>query len=203
MIETDVPVRRSPAQRTARLLTEVFAPAVLAAAMPLIIAVRFTVPPLAGIGWGLLAVFFSSVIPYGVIWLGVRRGQLTDHHIGVREQRRKPLILGLLSVLIGLAVLGSAGAPRQLIAMVVVLFVTGLVVTAINQLWKLSAHAAVASASGAVLVMVFGPALLSAALIAAAVGWSRVQLRDHTTGQVVAGAVAGVVLAAATYVLLR
>ena len=51
--------------------------------------------------------------------------------------------------------------------------------------------------------MVFGTALLATALIVAGVGWSRVQLRDHTTSQVIAGTVAGTLLAAATFALLR
>jgi membrane-associated phospholipid phosphatase len=200
--QTDLPIARPLAGRAARILTEVFAPAVLAAAMPLIIALHVSRSVAVGLGWGLLAALFSSVIPYGVIWLGVRRGQLTDHHIGVREQRRKPLVLGLASVLIGLAVLTVAGAPRQLVAMVVVMFVVLLVVTAINQRWKLSAHAAVAAGSVTVLVLAFGPALLVTALVVLAVGWSRVQLRDHTPAQVAAGALAGVMLAIALFVPL-
>jgi membrane-associated phospholipid phosphatase len=201
--QIEQPTRHSPATRTARILTEVFAPAVLAATMPMVIALYVTTSIAAGVGWGLLAVLFSSVIPYGIIWLGVRHGHLTDHHIGVRTQRRKPLIFGLASVLAGLLVLTVAGAPRQLVAMVVVMFVVLLVVTAINQRWKLSAHSAVAAGSVTVLVMVFGPALLVATLLVVSVGWSRVQLRDHTPSQVVAGAVSGAVLAAATFAPLR
>lgn len=198
----DVPARTA-SHRVARVATEVFAPAVFAAAMPLIIALHSTAPAIgAGIGWALLAVFFCSVVPYGIIWLGVRRGRLTDHHIGVREQRRMPLVYGLLSVLVGLALLIAVGAPRALVAMVVVMFAVLLIVTAINQAWKLSAHAAVTAGSVAVLVIVFGPALVPSAALVALVGWSRVRLGDHTVSQVVAGAFAGLLIAAPTYLLL-
>jgi len=192
----------APSQRVARLLTEVFAPAVLGAVMPLVIGAHAGRSVWTGLGWGALAALFSSVIPYGVIWLGVRRGQLSDRHVGVREQRRRPLVLGLVSVLVGLAVLGVAGAPRQLIAMVVVIFAVGVMVTAVNQVWKLSVHAAVAAGSVTVLVLVFGPALLAAVVVVAAVGWSRVRLADHTAGQVVAGAIAGAALAAPIFAVL-
>ena len=125
---------RTPADRLARAATELFAPAVWAAGMPIVIALDATAPTWArGLGWGLLAVLFSSVVPYGIIWIGVRRGTLTDHHIGVREQRRKPLLYGLLSVLAGLAALTALGAPRPLVAMVSVMFAVLLGVTAINQ----------------------------------------------------------------------
>ncbi|WFE36684.1 hypothetical protein [Micromonospora sp. WMMD975] len=171
--------------------------------MPLVIAVHSTAPAVAaGLGWALLAVLFCSVVPYAVIWVSVRRGRLTDHHIGVREQRRMPLVYGMFSVLVGLALLVVAGAPAPLVAMVVVMFAVLLVVTAVNQVWKLSAHAAVVAGSTAVLVVVLGPALLPALALVALVGWSRVRLGDHTTGQVVAGALVGALIAVPTFLLL-
>ncbi|HWH00382.1 MAG TPA: hypothetical protein VNV66_13895 [Pilimelia sp.] len=160
--------------------------------MPLVVAVRATGPHWAlGLGWGSLAVLFCALVPYGVIWLGVRRGRLTDHHIGVREQRRGPLLYGLASVLVGLGVLVLLGAPWPLVAMVVVMFAVLLLVTVVNQFWKLSAHAAVAAASAGVLVLEFGPPLLVSLAVVAVVGWSRVRLRDHTPAQVAAGVAAG------------
>lgn len=195
-------VRHAAVQRVARVLTELFAPAVLAAVMPLIIAIHASASLVPGLRWGVMAAVFSSAIPYGVIWWGVRRGQLTDHHIGVREQRRTPLALGLSSVLFGLLVLVLAGAPRQLVAMVVVMFAGLLMIAAVNQVWKLSAHTAVGAGAVSVLVMVFGVALLPAALVVVAVGWSRVYLRDHTPAQVTVGGIAGVVVAVPIYALL-
>jgi hypothetical protein len=148
-----------------------------------------------------VAALFSSLIPYGIIWLGVRRGRLTDHHIRVRRQWRTPLLLGLASVVAGLILLVLLDAPRQLTAMVTVMLAVLLGIAVVNQMWKLSAHAAVSTGSITVLVMVFGPWLMPAAALIALVGWSRVQLRDHTTSQVIAGALAGTVLAAGTFSL--
>ena len=193
---------RSITHRAAKVVTETFAPAVLAALMPLIIALHVSADLLTGLGWAALAVFFSAVIPFGVILLGVRRGQLTDHHIGRREQRRKPLLLGLVSVVTGLTLLIVLGAPRELVAMVVVIFGVVLILTVVNMFWKLSGHAAVASGSASVLVIMFGPALLAAFVAVAAVGWSRVVLRAHTTTQVITGTIAGILIATPAYLLV-
>lgn len=58
-----------------------------ATAMPLAVALHATAPLWsAGLGWGLLAVLFGSLVPYGIIHFGVRRGTLTDHHLCVRER---------------------------------------------------------------------------------------------------------------------
>lgn len=196
-----------PDRRTGRLLaraaTEVFAPALLAALMPVVVGLHAASPVGVGLAWALVGSLFCSIIPNSLIWWGVRRGRLTDHHIRRREQRRRPLAYGLLSVLVGLAVMIGFGAPRPVLAMVVVMFALGLAVTVVNLVWKLSIHAAVAAGAAAVLVIEFGPALLASAPVVALVGWSRVRLRDHTVGQVAAGTVVGTLIAAPTFLLLR
>ncbi|MDM4723335.1 phosphoesterase PA-phosphatase [Micromonospora sp. WMMA1363] len=192
-----------PTLRVARIVTEVFAPALLAAAMPIVIGVTSDLPISTGFGWALVGALFCSVIPNTLIWWGVHRGRLTDHHIRVRQQRRTPLIYGLLSVLVGLALMIGLGAPRPVTAMIVVMFALGLAVTAANLVWKLSIHAAVTAGSAAVLVIEFGPALLVSALVVALVGWSRVRLRDHTVAQVIAGTVVGLLVAVPTFLLLK
>ncbi|MBT8227878.1 MAG: hypothetical protein HKP61_10600 [Dactylosporangium sp.] len=202
MTDTDVRDRPTRLRRLARPVTEAFAPAVWAAAMPLIVALHSSPTLPAALGWSVLAIVFSSLIPYGVIWLGVRRGTLTDHHIGRREQRRAPLLAGLASVLIGLTALIMLHGPQELVAMVVVMLVVLLGTTVINQFWKLSAHTAVSAGSVAVLVVLFGPPMVAAALLVGAIGWSRVVLRDHTTAQVLTGAGVGVVLASICFLLI-
>ncbi|KAB1161377.1 phosphoesterase PA-phosphatase [Micromonospora sp. AMSO12t] len=187
----------------ARAATEVFAPALLAALMPVVVGLHAASPVEVGLAWALVGSLFCSIIPNSLIWWGVRRGRLTDHHIRRREQRRRPLAYGLLSVLVGLAVMIGFGAPRPVLAMVVVMFALGLAVTVVNLAWKLSIHAAVAAGAAAVLVIEFGPALLASAPVVALVGWSRVRLRDHTVGQVAAGTVVGTLIAAPTFLLLR
>ena len=81
-------------------------------------------------------------------------------------------------------------------------FIVGIGVTIANQFWKMSVHTAVSAGSVSVLVMVFGPVLLAGATIVALVGWSRVALGDHTTGQVLAGTAVGTTLSAVTFGLL-
>jgi membrane-associated phospholipid phosphatase len=185
------------------VLTEVFAPAVLAAVLPLIVGLHAASSPVRGLAWGLLASLFCAVLPYAMILRGVRQGRLSDRHIGERSQRTRPLLLGLGSVLIGLALLLATHAPRELVALVVASFAGGAVATAVNHFWKSSIHAGVAAASAVVLVLIYGPALLVTAVVVAAVGWSRVRLRDHTVAQVIVGALIGAVIAGVVFGVLR
>ncbi|MFG2058150.1 phosphoesterase PA-phosphatase [Micromonospora sp. NPDC048930] len=190
---------RTVSARLARLLTEVLAPGILVTAMPLVGAVRVSRSVREFLLWGGTALLFCAVIPIAVLVHGVRRGTLSDRHVGDRTQRARPLLTGLASVAVGLTLLAALHAPAVLFAMILVIFVVGAACTLVNHWWKLSIHAACAAASVTVLVLLFGPALHLGWALVAAVAWSRVELRDHTWPQVVAGAAAGVPLAAATF----
>jgi hypothetical protein len=193
----------TPTTRVARWLTELFAPPVLVALLPIVIGLHAGDTAGPGLAWGLLASLFVGVIPYAIVMYGVLRGRLSDRHIGVRRQRTKPLALGLVSVLVGIVLLVTFHAPREVTALVVAMFVGGFVATVINHFWKLSVHASVAADTTLVLVLAFGPVMLATVVVVAAVGWSRVHLRDHTPWQVVAGTVVGAVTSGLVFGLLH
>ncbi len=188
--------------RVARLITEITAPAVIVVILlPLVgwHAARGA----AGLVWGLTATLFAAVIPMAYIMRGVRRGRITDHHVGVRQQRRVPLLVGLLSVLVGGAALAWFGAPRELMALFAAGGVGLLVSVLVSHWWKMSLHTAVASGAVVILALVFGPMLLVLLPLLTPVGWSRVKLADHTVAQVLGGACIGAVVAGTVFALLR
>src|SRR5690349_10555482 len=88
----DVVVRTPPRpmDRVAKLVTEVFAPAILVTILLVLVGWQAYGYSLAGAGWGVATALFTSVIPFLAILGGVRLGKLTDHHIVLREQRRLP-----------------------------------------------------------------------------------------------------------------
>ncbi|SCF46413.1 PAP2 superfamily protein [Micromonospora matsumotoense] len=195
-VEPVVPV--GVATRVARLVTEVTAPAVLVTGLTVVIGWH-SVGGARGLVWGLLATVFAAGVPFAYILGGVRRGRLTDHHLGRREQRRMPLLLGLASAAVGLALLAALGAPRPVLALVAAGVVGLVVAVAVSHWWKMSIHSAVAAGTLVVLVLTFGPRLLPAVPLLALVGWSRVRLRDHTVAQVVVGALVGGLVAGLVY----
>ncbi|MFE9635480.1 hypothetical protein [Streptomyces sp. NPDC006463] len=191
----------TPRQKAARVLSDVLAPANLVAALLLLIGWHSTTS-WSGLGWGLLAALFCGAVPIGIIVLGVRRGALTDQHIRVRRQRVVPMALSLVSVCAGITLLYALDAPEDVFALVVAMLV-GLVSSLLVTIgWQISIHMSVAGGSVMILALVFGPSVLPAALIAAAVGWSRLALRAHTAAQLLAGAALGGT-AALTFSLLR
>jgi len=188
-------------RRAARLTTDILAPANLViAGLPLVgLAAN---PPLAGFLWGCLAALFAGVIPLTVILHGVRRGQLSDIHIIDREQRHTPLLISIFSVAVGLVllyVLPAAGEVRAL----TVAMLAGLITTAaVTRIWKVSIHTAVATGFAVVFGTTFGVLGWFAVLPAAAIGWSRVRLGDHTLSQVLGGALLAATVTATVYTSL-
>lgn len=196
-------VRAEPRSAAAQAVTDVLSPVHLVVGLLLLVGGVSTPNPLAGVGWGLFAAVFIGGLPYAFLLHGVRRGRYTDRHVRDRQQRTGPLLFAGGSLITGLTLLTRLGAPRQLIALIIALLVGLIVTLTVTLVWKISVHTAVAAGSAVILTMVLGPALVLAAPAVALVGWSRVNLRDHTLAQVVAGAAMGGIVAATVFTALR
>jgi hypothetical protein len=193
------PARR----RIARLVTEVFAPAPIAAALLLTVAWRSASTTAQGVAWGLFAVVFASFVPMLFVLRGVRRGDLTDRHVRLREQRALPLVVGMACVLAGLGPMLVWSAPPDLVALIAAMLAGLIVSLLVTLVWKMSLHTGVAAGSLVILVLVFGPALLVLSPVVALIGWARMELGDHSPAQVAVGAVLGAAVAATVFSLLR
>ena len=68
--------------------------------------------------------------------------------------------------------------------------------------FKISLHAAVSAGAAVILAIAYGPWLLALGLLVVLVAWSRVELRDHTTPQVVSGAALGLLTGGTVYWLI-
>jgi membrane-associated phospholipid phosphatase len=190
-------------RQLARGVTEVLAPTVVVSALLVAVGWHSAASAPEALGWALVAVVFAAVVPLVYILRGVRRQRLTDHHVGLREQRPVPLLVGVVSVLAGLVLLTLGRAPRDLIALVGAMGVGLVASLLVTLVWKVSIHTAVVAGAVVVLVVVFGPALLAFAPALALVAWARVEVGDHTALQTLAGAALGGAIAAVCFSLLR
>jgi membrane-associated phospholipid phosphatase len=189
--------------RVARLVGELLSPPPILAVLALVVAWGSGPTPAVAILWGAIAALFASVLPYALILRGVRRGRLTDRNISLREQRVRFGVVAIASILTGLAVLVACDAPAELVALLASIAVGVACGWVVTLRWKISVHAAIAAGAATVLLFVFGPALLVAWPLVALIAWSRVQVGDHTTAQVLAGIALGIVVNGTIFPLLR
>lgn len=187
----------------ARLLTELLAPIVLIVALLFAVAVHASPSVGRGLLYGAVTAFFAGGLPYAIMMLGIRQGRLGDRHLSKRQERPVMMVIGLVSVTVGLALTWWLGAPRALFALVAAMVAGVAIALAITMIWKISIHTACAAGTLAILVLEFGPTMWALLPLVAAIAWARVALRDHTIAQVGAGAVVGYLVATLVTILLR
>ncbi|QHC18974.1 hypothetical protein GR131_28065 [Streptomyces sp. GF20] len=152
-----------------------------------------------GVAWGVIGALFAAVIPMAFIKHGIRKGRWGDRHVGAKRARLIVMAVILLSVSLGITLMVFFGAPRMMVALVVSMLVTLAILAAITLAWKISVHQAVSAGACAMLVQAYGPWMAFLFLLVAIVGWSRIELQDHTRNQVIAGTILGAIVAAVVF----
>lgn len=154
---------------------------------------------LAGIGWGLLAMFFAAILPYVLTWRmrhPAGGGRLAPW------ARASYMGLAVVTAVLGLLVLHWLGAPDAVVSAVIAIVASLAVVAVTNARWGWSNHLAACAAGVAMLVVLFGPAGLWAALALPAVAWARLTLNRHTPGELVLGGLVGAVISGGVLAVL-
>ncbi len=142
----------------------------------------------------LVTLFFLSVGPTMYILFGVWRGTFTDFDVSQRSQRAGPFLFSVLSALLGLGVLARFSDVKNLETVLLLTAISGLMMMLITFWWKISIHASTLAGAMTMLTMLYGDLALTGFLLVGAVCWSRVVLRRHTLGQVVAGTLLSITL---------
>ncbi|WP_225097483.1 phosphatase PAP2 family protein [Streptomyces sp. CoH27] len=188
-------------QRTARLISDRLHPKTWIVAVCLMIG--WKADHLQGVMWSLVGVLFAAVIPMLFIDHGIKRGRWGDRNVGARKARLLVMIVILLSVLTCFTLMTTLDARRVLSALIASMLVTLAALALVTLAWKISVHQAVSAGAVIMLAQTYDPWALLGYVLVAVVGWSRIELRDHTPAQVIAGTLLGTAVAAATFAALR
>lgn len=140
--------------------------------------------------WAAIYVSLGILIPFLYVVWSVTRGQITDIHIRLREERRQPLLVTLVCAGIGWLVLALGPAPAAMTTVAAALWLQVVVIFLVTLRWKISVHT-VAAAGGATLAWTFLGTVLPFLLVVPLIAWSRVRLRRHTLPQTLAGVLLG------------
>ncbi|MGZ3674859.1 MAG: phosphatase PAP2 family protein [Ktedonobacterales bacterium] len=146
---------------------------------------------LKSIQYVVLALLLTSLPISIVVAIQVLRRKWTDLDVSVRRQRYALYPIGIACMLALTGTLNYLGAPQVVVRSALAFGLANIADGLINFVYKVSAHATGAAAC-AVILWATVPATLwelsfAATLAALLVGWSRVVLKRHTTGQVLLG----------------
>lgn len=187
--------------RTARAVTDGLEPKNVILALCLVLGAAQD-DTLVGLAWAVHAIVFAAVIPMAYIKYGIRAGRWNDRHVGQRERRLRLIPVIMASVGIAIATMVLLDAPAQMTALVVAMLATLAAILPVTAFWKISVHTSVSAGALAMLVIGVGVWWAAACPLVGLIGWSRVALRDHTFGQVVAGTVLGILVAGGVFAWL-
>ncbi len=183
--------------RLARWVSDILSPPVVAMAGLTLVAQTVATPA----AWGWASFYLALVVlapTLYVIWL-LRRGEVTDFHLRVREQRIKPLLVILAAMVVAALALLVGAAPRLLLALASAGAIQATIIFLVTLRWKISGHAAAITGFAILSWLLASPAAAPAALSVALVIWARLQLRRHTFLQTLAGAAVGALISVAVY----
>ena len=144
-----------------------------------------------GIAWAVCALLILTGLPLVYIWLGLRRGWVSDWELSHRKERPRFILVSLSSDLLALLLLGLGGAPHEVWLLELIYACLVLTMFTISSFWKISLHMVGVSGFSTLLVYVFGPAAWWTFLSLPLVAWARLYRKKHTPAQLLAGAVGG------------
>ncbi len=187
----------------ARLVSDVVSPPVVwtVLAFPLALA-NEAVAQSSAITAATLYGFVVCWLPVMFIGWMVKRGHITDIHMKVRRQRILPFGMSLMCSAGGLGLLYLLKASTVLLLFGVAALVALALMAVVTIFWQISIHAMSITSAVTVVALVFG---MGAALwlvpLVPVVGAARLNLKRHTTAQLVAGGIVGTLVPYAIFLL--
>ena len=138
----------------------------------------------------LISLIFTSALPLAIILLWAKRIG-TDRDISNRSDRYMPLIIGIISYLIGFMICIIFNLGHFLTALLLCYATNTGVVLLFTIKWKISVHTTALSGPVAALILLLGPLGAIFGVIYPVLIWSRVLLKKHTLAQAISGGVQG------------
>jgi len=139
--------------------------------------------------WSLILIAISILPVFLTTIYLVRKGRLDGIFTAVRRQRTGIYLLSGFCAAVGYVILLLFEAPLMLRAA----FATGLsgmaIFTVINLWWKISLHTAMVTTLATVLVILYGWIAIAGVVLVPLTAWVRIELKQHSLAQVIAGAV--------------
>ena len=136
-----------------------------------------------------VALIFGFIFPIVMFVYYRKKGKIVDLDASIKEERTFPMSISVIFFIVGLVVLIAFNVNIVSIAFWFCYISNTLITIIINKNWKISAHTMGAAGPLAALTFLFGTIALVFLVVVVLVGWSRIQLKCHSIGEVIAGGI--------------
>ena len=142
--------------------------------------------------WGIGLLLFLGFLPVLAIWLGLKKGKVSDIDFS-RKEERTPYIMTVLGFwLSGWILTWVLAGPKIISAVLLAAVVVGIVVLIINFYWKISNHALAITAVSLFINELYNWEYWWLIILIPVVSWARWVQKKHTWGQLIGGTVLGI-----------
>ena len=188
-------------RRIAALTSNILNPFLVSLVIILLLSFESASGTLDAVKWALILIVISILPVFLTTIYLVRKGRLDGIFTAARQQRTGIYLLSGFCAAVGYVILLLFEAPLMLRAA----FATGLsgmvIFTVINLWWKISLHTAMVTALVTVLVILYGRIAIAGVVLVPLTAWVRIELKQHSLAQVVAGAVLAATITVAGFYL--
>jgi len=186
-------------ERFAKILSYLFDGSFISIPVYFIICFAVVKNPMGALGWTFLCILFGMLIPYLYVFFLFKRKLIDDLHVPNRENRIKPLIITIISYIMGYFVLCILDAPLFLKTVFIISIISTVILTTITYFWKVSFHTSWITSVTITSYILFGEWALVLLLLVPVVGWARVKIKRHTVMQVVLGTIISAIISLLVY----
>jgi len=151
--------------------------------------------------WAIILIVSCVAPVYLTAIVLLKMGRLEGIFNNTRRKREQLYLAACICAGIALLILHLLDAPNQIMATMTATFVTGVAFALVNLKWKISIHTAFITGFVVLAILLYGWQLALLGGLVIAVAWSRVELKWHTSGQVIAGIAATVMIMCTSYSL--
>ena len=139
----------------------------------------------------LLLLLFCVLVPAGSILFMVYSKKIDSVYPKKRQQREKPLIIGLISYTMAWLIAFKMADDPITLAIVSVFVIATASVLVINRYWKISIHCVGVSAAAILVISENDQWIFWCILPIMLISWARLHLCAHTISQILGGLVLG------------
>ncbi len=174
-------------KKFAKILSYIFDGSYISIPVFIIICIKVVDNLFLALGWAILCLIFATIIPFLYIFILYRKKLVYDLHLPKKENRIRPLIVAIISYIMGFFVLYVLEAPLFLKAMFAISLINAVILTTITYFWKISFHTSWITVTSISFYVLFGKWMLLLFLLIPLIGWARVKIRRHTIMQAILG----------------
>jgi len=175
-------------KQIASLTSIIFSPFVMGLALVLLVSFQSTTSVFDAIKWSLILIGLSILPIYLAVIYLVGSKKVDSISFNIRQQRYKIYTLAVILGGAGGIILFFLKAPLITIALFVSGFVGAVIFLSINLWWKISLHTAFVATLVTLLVILYGFVAIVAIVLIPWVAWARLELKQHSPAQLIAGA---------------